>query len=665
MPRSNLNINQGEIYREHRYINVCSSGQRLVPGAGAATDFYTTGLTDDGYPTETTFGVAFTAYFPGDGTYIVKWLGSGSVTGASISNKVDSSRGSWTGGGASGSVVTNGRFTCTVASTSSVMTVKGTTINSLVICRQDEEDAYDAGQRIRDDYIELINEFNPAAIRFMDAQAMNTSMLTHWDDRPSLSKITYRSIGAFKNAKVVGEATGTNTYSATGYDDMPGSWTHGEHFIWHAENSNDSATCTIDLGSRGAKTVHFSFGLAPITTGTNSTVRIIAGANYVGHYDSVADKVYIKPLYNDSWGDPLETLVEICNETSKPGWFCIPFYATDDFVESFADYLVANYTPSLIYFEYVNEIWNTAAGFEMTHRATTHGQTVFGLGTGNNAAMSGWYGYRFRQIMEIIRGVFTTAGQASKVKGIIAGQGSNGGSLATLRTLFEDHRIQNETVPELTGANAPYLQADYFSYALYYAGTTLKWTDAQYTAVADITPLTDAVDDYLSEDPALIEAAFDWAADDILDLTLPHTEANARFDNWNTIAAEYSKGIVVYESNQEVDAPSTAWATAAPISDASYGGQSGKINQFLVAFWASHQYHVAVRRILDAFYAYSQSEQYSLFGMCTTNPWLAFKKRSPLTETTLGGDTTQDAYQNWHAHAKKNNGLRRMRLRVS
>ena len=48
--------------------------------------------------------------------------------------------------------------------------------------------------------------------------------------------------------------------------------------------------------------------------------------------------------------------------------------------------------------------------------------------------------------------------------------------------------------------------------------------------------------------------------------------------------------------------------------------------------------------------------------MCTTNPWLTFKKVNPTTDVNLGGDTTQGAYQNWEAHRLKNNGRRRMRV---
>ena len=136
--------------------------------------------------------------------------------------------------------------------------------------------------------------------------------------------------------------------------------------------------------------------------------------------------------------------------------------------------------------------------------------------------------------------------------------------------------------------------------------------------------------------------------------------ALGRYDNWNTLSAEYGKQVVHYEQNHQIDAPSAAWATGGPINDATYGGPAGKINQFLLAFLNSAQYEQVVSGYLRAFGALSNSLSTSIFGMTTTNPWLTHPRQNPMAETSLGGTTTKPGYANWRVHELANNGKRRL-----
>lgn len=660
--RSNINPSYGEFYKEHRYLNCAKSAQRIVGNDSGTNPNWIANIDVNQYPTETTNGITFAVYVPGNVTCVAKWQGSGSFSAVSFGARTNSNRttssyrggGSvtWNGGGADGSVVTNGRCTFTpgTAQESSV-SVKGTTIFDFIICRLDEEDLWDGGEIFRPDYLALIEQYNPLSIRFMNPQNINSSMLSAWSDRMPIDAITYHGTQWWPDHKV-GLITGTNTYTASSYTGMPGSYTNGEFIHGNFQNDNTSTTVTINVGSRGAKPVLNFYQALPVTTGTNRDTRILASATYTLMYDSILDS-WLFQSFGLVVGQPIEMLVELCNQTNMPGWFCIPFNASDDFITQFATYISNNYNPSTVYFEYVNEIWNFAFGFPYTTRAVSYGNSIFsGIGSGNGANYSGWYGYRMRQMSSLIKAVLPNA------QIILASQGAAGDSAASLTAQIENVRFQNSSYSELTSSNAPILHADLIAYALYYGGRNIKYTDAQWTTSPELADVKSAVDDFNSGIPASIQSSFNWAASDMLATASQYANVNGttgRWNNWNTLAASYSKSVVIYEQNHEIDAPTTTWAsTTSPFSDSAYGGQAGLINLFLLGFLASDQYKSTVRTMLQSFYARSKSLSSSLFAISGANPWLTFAKLNPTTDT-IGGDTTQPYYMNWLANVEINN----------
>jgi hypothetical protein len=687
-----LNLNFGEVLREHRYINCVKWGQRIIDTSGISLDWWQF-LTADYYPTASSPGsIKFQVYLPGSGTYVCRWKGTGSASGGSFSSPVNSSHTyngfTWDGGGSNGSSVAKGRFTFTApASLTSQVTITGTSMTDFVICRLDEEADLDAGKTYRKAFTDLLAALNPIGLRFMDSQDTNVNMLSNWADRPASTKLTLHT-GQFlnpvgDNGSGVGVITGTNTYAAAAYSGMPGTYQHGEIVTGRVLNSNTSTTVTLDVGGRGAKTVYTHNYMAsasqpqvPTTSGADKLGRLLSTIySYSFIYDSYWDAWF---FYGESApvGHPIEDLVELCNVSGLPGWFCIPIYATDDFVTQFAQYLVAHYTPATVYFEYGNEIWNTANGFPNTTRVSKWGDVTFsGIGSGSFANSSGWYGYRMAQCAALIRNVFAAAGQSSKVKIILACWGTAGNNTTDITNYNENKRFQNASFAALRGANAPILSADIVAYGYYYQGQTLvgfqtgSSDDAEWTTIgsAALNAKT-AADDYASGDPARMKSALDWCRDDFTtNCTFFQTNtvgSSGRMENYNTLAATYGKQVVLYETNHEFNAPSTAWAAGSPINDSTYGGQAGKLNDLIRAFLASPQYVQVVQQYQNYFFKRSQSLGMGLYGMCLADPWLTFPKLNPTTETTLGGDTTQTPYSNWAAWVLRNNGKRRIGVKT-
>jgi hypothetical protein len=62
-------------------------------------------------------------------------------------------------------------------------------------------------------------------------------------------------------------------------------------------------------------------------------------------------------------GIPYEWWVQLANQCGSDVWVNVPHLATDAYVTSFANFLLANLSPHLkVYVEYSNECWNTASG---------------------------------------------------------------------------------------------------------------------------------------------------------------------------------------------------------------------------------------------------------------------------------------------------------------
>jgi hypothetical protein len=670
--RSVLNLHHGETLFEYRNINLVKIAQRVngVVANRNALD----------YPTEAVTGQSFTMYFPDTATYVARWTGSGSFDCGGAS-KTNSSSGIYTGGGADGSVVTNGRFTFTKpADNSFLSTIKGTTIDNLLVCLLSEEALYDAGDRYRPRFKELITEFNPDCLRLMDLQLTNFSHVGRdWAEMPSIDRLNYES-ELFIAAKNVGVATGTNDYVAASYTGMPATYEHGEFFHCTFQNSNTSATCTLDSGGRGAKSIGQGYaGPYPksVAIGGSNTDSIILNTQYTCFYDKFYDQwmFHRGDRGGATMGYPIPALIEMCNEVGYPGWFCIPYFASDAWITSFANLLVTDYLPyhDFVKIEFGNEPWNSL--FALFHQAARAGTLYMGLNGGDGANHKGYVGMRFREIAQIMQPIFDAAGYGAKLQMVLATNQNYGASdMTTIRAQVENLLFKNTSTATtgtiegnhtpayyLSGANAPILFATHVSYARYYYNKRIQWLDSSWTTmynsppvgVSGIDDVLAAADDFALGTDAGKNAAFDFLAS--YQLSAGTSFANCRdslFPNFNTLAEEYNVKVAVYEANHEQAAPSTAWCTGKSI-DASYGGVDGLIDRMLQGWFNSTQYESTVTTFLTTFYGFSQSESWSLFAMGTGSPWQSFPLQS--ATSLLGGDTTQEGLANWRANATWNN----------
>lgn len=82
--------------------------------------------------------------------------------------------------------------------------------------------------------------------------------------------------------------------------------------------------------------------------------------------------------YQDGYeaGMPIEWMVSLLNTTNKPGWFCVPELADDNYITQYATYIAQNLSAGLTAdFEIGNEHWNTGSGFYTYRKAGYTGMT--------------------------------------------------------------------------------------------------------------------------------------------------------------------------------------------------------------------------------------------------------------------------------------------------
>lgn len=680
--RGGLNLSYGEYSMYFPVVNFVTFAQRPLPGSSSKASRFLD-LTALGFPTNTSVGADFQTYIRGNADlssvqYVAKWRGLADYSHASFGATTGAARtrnGITWAAASQNSLTLNGRMTFSMSGATafiSSVTIKGDNgaaganqFTELVVCRADEEDYYD-DQRAAGVKPQLI--FSPyfitemkagkwTSLRFMEPQQTNISYLANWADRPSVDQFTLhvnRLINLVNDGSTQGQLANTGDVYTAIYGGS-GSYAHGELFCGVPMASNTTTAPTLNIDGRGAKSVLMGMAnppSAPVTTGSNNQTRLISGTAYSFVYDANFDAMFARPTGLQG-GYSFEHMIAMCNATGIPGWFCIPAYASDDFITQFGNLLVSSYLPSTVRVEYANEIWNAALGFEVTARVEKAGLVRYTspqIGTGSNAAASAYYGLRTRQIAQILRPIV-----GSKLKMILAGQGSNGDSSSTLATVFENLRMQNTAYAEISGANAPWKFADYLSYALYCRPTSVLGDagDVGWSSISQAATLKTHVDNFFA-DPLRTDG-FDWLKSAYLaDAAITaFMNTGGRFANWNALAATYGLQIDMYEINHQIDAPSATFTEAnSPWSDAAYGDASGKINAFLTAFFASQQHKDVWTTILTAFFDYPRALSTVLFPLCGGVPFPTHAKISPnavnagvLTATPYGQYT---AFKTWN-----------------
>lgn len=209
-------------------------------------------------------------------------------------------------------------------------------------------------------------------------------------------------------------------------------------------NSNPTLTIT---GHTGSKPIIASSGEAGLgewlqgsTCGSNSCS--IYTMTYSARYDAV---MAINEGITSS--PPYEVMAHLTALAGSGGYFNIPMFATDDYVNNMLT-LLKGTSLSEIFLEYCNEVWN----FQFPQYGYARGiGRMLGFPDGNAEENLGWYALRTRQIMgNLVPAIFSGA-DAARMKRVHAYQAGGDSAILTYSLKGTD-LVNNRTyaVPAIT-----------------------------------------------------------------------------------------------------------------------------------------------------------------------------------------------------------------------
>ncbi len=661
------------------FMNFIKAWESLAPGANSPTV-----LDSNGYPSgslSANIGGIIAIPQNYSGSWVFKWTGTLSID-LQFGILVSAGGGFVTGGGAGGNTNTtiagtNGRVVFTITqspfpATVNLFFIAGGTfsgLSNIVLCRSGDEASVDAGGILNPDFLGVLRQLNPKILRQMgwttqsgSEAGLNAAQYQYRQPDTAMSFVSKR----YPPTIWAGTIGGTNTYTCGSYTDMPGTWTDKEMFQGTFTNASTSTIPTINVNSRGAKTIVLPSGLA---LGVGD---IAAGSNATFMYDATLDKVLWvgDALYV---GVPVSVQVALCNALGCDMWYNITVYANDNYVTQTVSYIRDNLSAGLnLYLELSNEIWNFS--FTQTNYAINLGAALgFPSATlGTIQQCYSWYGYRTRQIMALASTAWAVSRTKTSLKRVMAVQafGNN--------TNFQTYRLNGN---DLTTAgfnafpNRPIDFCDVLSYAPYAAGAQLNVTyPADASGATDYANMTNAADLYatgtgpnIASALALVDADFRSTS------TYPpgsnpgnlfsysHTSGaggNGVYYGWETVAASYDGArpsgytnltVECYEGCPQFLAPTTAQCTGLNISTT----YSAKVATLILAYQNSA---LASQLVIDYCKQFLGTDPAApTFGLLPHSKTMAFLElEGPDTWSLLPGDIYSTPFQTFNGVAAFN-----------
>ncbi len=116
-----------------------------------------------------------------------------------------------------------------------------------------------------------------------------------------------------------------------------------------------------------------------------------------------------------SRGAPVEVMVDIANSVNSDAWFSMPYQASDDYIQKFAEVVNSQLKPGLkAYIEYSNEIWNPIF---VHHDYAIQQGLKLGLDKDKNVARTKYHSHRSVEVFDIWEKVFGGTDRLIRVMG--------------------------------------------------------------------------------------------------------------------------------------------------------------------------------------------------------------------------------------------------------
>ncbi len=153
---------------------------------------------------------------------------------------------------------------------------------------------------------------------------------------------------------------------------------------------------------------------------------------------------------------PIEHAVALCNETGCDLWYNLAPDILDSRAQALGAYVRDHLDPALtVYWEYGNELWNSARGFDGYQYAKAWGEATFPGLRGPDAVYE-WDVYRSMQLYALLRDVFAETGRTARYMAAFAAWAAsnrpdgedNAGSYAA-KYFRAEHARKRQDLPEV------------------------------------------------------------------------------------------------------------------------------------------------------------------------------------------------------------------------
>lgn len=612
----------GVFSRDYPFLNFFKTAISLQAGSNYA---YPAILNAEGYPQSSPAQNIFgTVRLPESyvGNWVIKWTGTGSMRldrGSPGFTVVDGEE--FVVGATTSNLEVTGTdarvefsFTTSPVDAVTFNFMAGDTFSGMagaVLCRSGDEAALDGGAIFTDDYLDRVAALNPKVVRMLGWANVNEGCNIGRDGyQCPVGAFSYRST-RWEPGAWAGTISGTDTYTCAAAPDTPVSWTDGEVIQGQFTNANTITTPTLNVNSRGAKTI--------VRVYTDALVVGDIGAGSLGtlRYDATLDKLIYKNA-GFTASAPIEVQVALANATGCDLWITLPHFCDDDWVATEVAYAQANLDSGLkCYVEFSNEIWNSGGAFPQTAWARAYG-VVFGFPDADNRRVYGPYGKRVREVMEVATDAWAprVAAELRRVMAFQAAGASNGTNL---------YRFQGADLGAWgfnVEPNRPIDWCDVLSYATYYCGAQIRNFDANWNV--QMPEALAAADAYDSGVPAAMEGALGFVDYDIRQGTRNGTLGDetitalrAKYSTWETHADTYDLEVSCYEGACEIAAPSEARLTALGI-DTAY---AAKFEALIEGYKNDARFQQLVVDQANEFCAKPHSQYASWLALTGPNQW--------------------------------------------
>jgi hypothetical protein len=475
-------------------------------------------------------------------------------------------------------------------------------------------------EQFNQDFLDELIALGVPTLRLMDMACANFCNVTRFDYECTVADMSYGS-SFYKTGSWAGTAGGTDTYTCGAAPDTPGSYTDGEVVQVQFTNANTSTTPTLNVNSRGAKTIK-----SPVTGsyGALTVGNIAANAIWTLFYDALAD-CWVGTSGGFKNHAPLSVRVALCNKLGVNFWHNVSLVYDDVSVTGEIAYIAANLNSNLnCYVELSNEIWN--AGFYQTKTAEARG-TALGWTSSSNQNRFNYQALRYCQVMDLATAAWAPR-SLSTLKRTLAfqGRGSRNDINVYLLTGTSLGAYGFDTAP-----NRPIDKCDVMSYGIYFSGSLIRNGGGDFTSgftAGEILGLTTAASDYASGVPAQMSSALDWLDNDARAGLKNGSLSGGTlgfFDtvetDWNTDATTYGKPVELYEFGYEGKAQvdintSNSYETVLSISEATATTLAANVATLIEAYKNDTRFKNLVEDMTRAFMAKSKSAGgcYYLFG---------------------------------------------------